>query len=353
MDGGKIIGQGTYGCVFQPALLCKKKKIPLSKVGKLTSESDVSAESNAYKVLSKIKDSQYYFLLPETDLTCVPKILDNQVDNDISKCEFIKHANPDEKVVQLAMPYGGKDLYSVSLSQKDHLDFFQYFKHILEAGSLMLLNGFIHYDIYARNILIDKHNIPRLIDFGQSFLRKDISLETIFNRWKVLKPEASTTEPPEVTFLTAMYEPHHYSFEHTIKYIMPQKRIFNVIEKVLGVPVKSQINSLANFFKGSLAFQNRDYVKFWRLYYTGFDSWSIGVLFVQLLNKLMFSYNFIESAEWKLKKKVVLNILRKMTHANPKERIDCVEALAIFDPFNSVYQDYGMDWVERRREQRK
>lgn len=349
MNGGKIIGQGTYGCVFSPPLLCKKKMIPKSKVGKLASETDTQTELEAYKVLNKIHDYKSYFLLP--DDSCVPKVLDNQTDKDIVKCEFLKDS--DEKVIQMAMPYGGKDLYQTSISQKDHITFFHYFKHLLEAGSLMLLNGFIHYDIYAKNILIDNHNIPRLIDFGQSFLRKDISLETIFNRWKVLKPEESTTEPPEVTFLTAMYEPHHYSFEDTIKYIMPQKRIFNIIEKVLGVPVKQQINELANFFKGSLAFQNRDYVKFWRLYYTGFDSWAIGVLFVQILNKLIFSYNFIESAEWKLKKKVVLNILRKMTLSNPKERIDCVEALAMFDPFNSVYQNYGMDWVERRRAQRK
>jgi serine/threonine protein kinase len=353
MTGGKIVGQGTYGCVFQPPLLCKKKKIPRSKVGKLTSERDIKPELDAYDTLSKIKDYQYYFLLPEKDLTCVPKILENQIDNDLSKCDFIKEANPDEKVFQLAMPYGGRDLYSVSLSQKEHIDFFQYFKHLLEAGSLMLLNGFIHFDIYSKNILVDKHNIPRLIDYGQSFLRKDISLETIFTRWKVLKPENSTTEPPEITFLTAMYEPHHYSFEDTVRYIMPQKKIFNTIEKVLGVPVKTQINSLANFFKTSVAFQNRDYEKFWRLYYTGFDSWSIGVLFVQLLNKLIYSYNFIESSEWKLKKRIVLNILRKMTSSNPKERIDCVEALAIFDPFNSIYQEYGIEWVERRREQRK
>jgi len=251
------------------------------------------------------------------------------------------------------MPYGGKDLYSVSLSQKEEIDFFVYFRHILEAGALMLLNGFIHFDIYSRNVLIDKNNVPRLIDFGQSFSRKDISLKTIFERWKVLKPEESATEPPEITFLTAMYEPHHYSFEDTVKYIMPQKRIFSVIEKMLGVSVKQQIHELAKFFQNSLAFQNRDYEKFWRLYYVGFDSWSIGVMFVQLLNKLMFSYKFIESSEWKLKKKVVLNILRKMTHSNPKERIDCVEALAILDPFNSIYQEYGTDWVERRRAQRK
>ena len=353
LSGGKIIGQGTFGCVFQPPLVCKKKQIPNTMVGKITSERDETNESIAYKVLSKIHDSQYYFIIPNPQYTCIPKVINNQVDQDITKCDFIKESDPDEKVVQLAMPYGGKDLMSLTLGQKENIDFFQYFRHILEAGSLMLLNGFIHYDIYSKNVVIDRHNIPRIIDYGMSFLRKDISLETIQNRKQILNPERSATQPPEITFLTAIDEPNRYSFEDTVKYIMPQKRIFNMIEKILGVPVKQQINELATFFKGSLAFQNRDIEKFWRLYYTGFDSWSIGVMFVQILSKLIFSYKFIESSEWKLKKGVILTILRKMTNANPKERIDCVEALSILDPFNTIYQSHGLEWVERRRAQRK
>ena len=38
---------------------------------------------------------------------------------------------------------------------------------------------------------------------------------------------------------------------------------------------------------------------------------------------------------------------------NPKERIDCVEALSMLDPFNPIYEDYGVKWVEFRRKQRR
>jgi hypothetical protein len=44
MEGGRLIGEGTYGCVFQPPLLCKKKQIPKSKVGKLTLQEDMNRE---------------------------------------------------------------------------------------------------------------------------------------------------------------------------------------------------------------------------------------------------------------------------------------------------------------------
>jgi hypothetical protein len=42
-----------------------------------------------------------------------------------------------------------------------------------------------------------------------------------------------------------------------------------------------------------------------------------------------------------------------MLHTNPRERIDCVEALSMFDPMNDIYQDYGIEWVETRRKQKR
>ena len=70
MEGGRLIGEGTYGCVFQPPLLCKKKQILKSKVGKLTSEEDMIREVTAAKVLSKIKETKYYFLLTVLNRIC-------------------------------------------------------------------------------------------------------------------------------------------------------------------------------------------------------------------------------------------------------------------------------------------
>jgi hypothetical protein len=71
------------------------------------------------------------------------------------------------------------------------------------------------------------------------------------------------------------------------------------------------------------------------------------------LATLIYSYEFIESSEWKLKKGIVVEILKKMLHTNPKERIDCVEALAILDPVNEIYMKYGVEWVENRMKQRR
>jgi len=345
MEGGRLLGQGTYGCVFTPPLLCKKKDTLQNKVGKLTLEKDATKEYNAYIYLHKIKEFNNYFVLPET--ICSPKIIDNQYDKDINKCDFLKKTkHKDMKVKQLTMRFGGIDLESIK-----HIHFFSLFSQLLEAGSLLILNHLVHYDIYSKNILVDSQGVSRIIDFGQSFHVNEISEESIMDRWKVLGP-GYAAEPPEVTFLTAMDKYNQYTFEETVLEVMPNKKILFTIEKVLGIPFQTQVKKLVTFFQTSLAYQNKDYVKLWKLYYTGFDSWAIGCILVEQLYKLYYSYEFIESNEWKLKKGVVVDILKKMVATNPKERIDCVEALSMYDPFNEIIEKYGTEWLEKRRLQR-
>ena len=348
MEGGRLIGQGTYGCVFNPPLLCKRKQMSKGKVGKITVQEDLEKEINASKILSKIKEAKDYFIL--TDSFCTPKILENQVDKDIDKCRFFSRVY-ESNLKELSMPYGGLDLYQYTLQQKQ-ISFFTLMKHLLEAGSLMVLHGFVHYDIHSANILIDKFGIPRIIDFGQSFSVNQISLDTIFQRWKVLTPDYSA-EPPEVTVLTAIDNDNDYGVEEALYQVLPQKKILKLIEKLLDIPVKEQIKSLEYFFNTSSAIKNFNLEKVWKLYYPGFDSWAIGCLLLEYISKLIYSYEFVESSEWKLKKKNVINILQRILHTNPKERIDCVEALSMFDPMNDIYQDYGVEWVEARRKQRK
>jgi hypothetical protein len=347
MEGGKLIGQGTYGCIFNPPLLCKKKQFDKGDIGKITTIKDTKLEMNAFKILQSIKESDHYFILP--DASCSPRIINNQVESDINKCKIIRDEEH-SKLKQISMEFGGKDLSRFNLKSKDSISFFTLMRHLLEAGSLMVLHGFIHYDIHSGNIVINKDNVPKLIDWGQSFSKNEISLESISERWKELTPEYSA-EPPEVTFATALYD--DYKFEEALLEVMPKKKVFYTIEKILGISIKTQITNLAIFCKTSQAFKTKDIVKLWNLYYPGFDSWSIGVVLLETLNVLMFSYEFIESSEWKLKKVIVVDILKRMLHTNPKERIDCVEALSMLDPVNEIYMKYGVEWVENRMKQRR
>lgn len=344
MNGGKMINKGTYGCIFDKPLLCNnEKQLPKGKLGKITDIDDANTELLAYTILHPIKESKDYFILPEK--SCIPS--DLQTDNDVNKCLKNLHTTNLKGMKQISIPFGG-----TSLSAKGNVPFFVLMKHLLEAGSLMLLHGFVHYDIYSNNVVIDKFGIPRLIDYGQSFAVKDISTDTIKGRWKELSPKYAV-EPPEVTLLTAIDAHNQYTVGEAFSEVMPNKTVFYTIEKLLGISVHNQILNLMQFTKESQAFQKFDLIKLWKLYYPGFDSWAIGVLLLEHLDKIKYSYEFVESAEWKLKRTIVVDILKKMVHTNPKHRIDCVEALNMLDPFNDIYVTYGVEWLKAKKIQRR
>jgi hypothetical protein len=53
MEGGALIGQGTFGCVFSKPLLCKSKKPFKGKatnVGKISEAIDIENEILAAKI---------------------------------------------------------------------------------------------------------------------------------------------------------------------------------------------------------------------------------------------------------------------------------------------------------------
>jgi len=347
MEGGKYIGKGAFACVFQGPLLCKKKQLSKAGVGKITAREDVVPELHAYTVLHKIDEVNNYFIISNS--ACTPRELEEQVDPEVKKCHLLNNTKLGD-LAQLGMPYGGIKLSTLHLRGNNRVNFFILMRQLLEAGSLMLLHGFVHYDIHYGNIIIDKYNTPRIIDYGQSFSIDQISDETIGDRRKEIDP-SHPVEPPEITFLTCITK--GYTFEETLINIIPNKLVLYKIEKILGTSVKKQIASLATFLKNSNAFLTHDNVKFWKLYYPAFDSWSIGVLLLQYLEKFFISYEFTESSEWKLKHVIIYDVLRKMTLANPKDRIDCVEALNMLDPFNDIYLKYGVKWLTAKKIQRR
>ena len=50
---------------------------------------------------------------------------------------------------------------------------------------------------------------------------------------------------------------------------------------------------------------------------------------------------------------MVKTVLRGMLRTSPRERLDCVEALAMYDPTNElVTGDDGRVWLEKKRAQK-
>ena len=86
MNGGELIGQGSYGCVFDPPLLCENSNVrPKDKVSKLLEKKDAAAEIRENNKINKI-DPKFKWHL-KSDKSCIPKI--PAASDYISDCDII------------------------------------------------------------------------------------------------------------------------------------------------------------------------------------------------------------------------------------------------------------------------
>jgi serine/threonine protein kinase len=332
MEGGALIGEGGYGCVFDKPLVCRDGR-HFKGVGKVSIPSDAQTELMASLYLSKIPEATDYFVLATAGSACKPAAIGKQTDTaGVQKCEIIQKETMNG-LIQYTMPYGG-------VSIKTHLQFRQkgfrleeFAKHLLEGGALLALNGFIHYDIHMSNILIQK-DTPRLIDFGMSFSAKSISHSVLEDRWKVFSPEFDF-EPPEVTCITGTRK--EMSFQETLLEILNKRRIIRQAEVVLGLPRKRQLREFIHFWNSSLAVKRQDAPAFFKLYWPSFDAWSLGVVILMMYMSIGYHNSSIKE------------VLRGLLLIDPRRRLDCVEALELLDPENRIVNSpAGKAWLKEK-----
>ena len=345
LRGGALLGEGTYGCIFNPPLLCKDEtKLNKSKLGKITGPDDFLIEMEASKVLSPLKLP--YFILPDPGSACIPDM--KQRDKDISKCKIIKRKSDLETVIQFTMPHGGKTLYKrivdFDLLKGTTTTYFDVFLQLLEAGAYLLANNYVHFDISINNVVISEKGQVSLIDFGQSFSPKAITPDILSLRRKVYDP-ISATEPPEITLTQAPDGDY-------ITDIIKNKTIFSSVTRTLGVRSIEQATELRTFWESSRVVEKKDWLALWKLYWPTFDSWGIGGCLLEALQPLLFKKDFVESALWKSRGPTIKSILRGMLEANPRKRLDCIEALKLYDPDNAWFEMHGTTWIETREAQR-
>jgi hypothetical protein len=196
--GGKAIASGGFGCLFKPALKCKKllnvsESVELDidnsekYVSKLMTQKNAFSEYNEImkikQLLKNIPNYKNYFLINGFSI-CEPSPLSSSDLEDFSKCSSLKkkeytEENINSKISELAilnMPFGG---IPVDNFLKTH--FTQQFLLLLNKSLIdLLVNGIVpmnnlgiyHCDIKDSNVLvnIDESGIQtRLIDWGLSF----------------------------------------------------------------------------------------------------------------------------------------------------------------------------------------
>jgi hypothetical protein len=216
-------------------------------------------------------------------------------------------------------------------------------RQLLEIGAFFVVHGFIHNDLHGNNIVLDKAFRPRTIDFGRSYIHNKITSTLIGELDADYNPALGQISPET-------------SAEHGIKDGIPLTTILDDLqkkkpalewgEKILGLSRKQQIAEFRRFWATSKAVQTGDWSEFYRLYWPVQDSWAIGNNLLQILRRMNISN---ESPEWAQKKEIVKQVLRGLLHTSPKLRMDCMQALAIYDPTNDLVSgSSGKAWLEKK-----
>lgn len=360
MKGGFLRGQGTYGCVFQPTLLCRGSKNPkdADKVGKITSYQDAKNELEFGKYLHTVEGFDKYVITVDPK-SCIPRAKSRQTDKDLDKCEFSQDLDL-KTTVQIIMPWGGYSLNRVNLDPSN-FDFFKFAEDMLAAAAFLTVNDTCHFDLSSLNVLMGSEKLPKIIDFGFAFRPSKIDLETLNFRWRVIDYEYNT-ETPEVTLMLVAHRDD--SIEEAIQEMKMKKSILQGLHDICDVSRDTWANDLRQWSKTSQSFQQGDWLKCWQTYWPGFDSWGVGVILLNILEAQLHFHSFHTSSQWKTRGPLIKTVITGLCRAHPAYRIDCVEALNIFTngkhplilpPPSGADESYynGYSWIQEKQVVRK
>ena len=194
--GTKLISQGTFGCIFYPAIECdgsiSKNKKYASKLVK-NNKTDLN-EYLIGKIIKRIKLYEYYYA-PVTNMCSINLAKIDKRERDM--CKIIRDKkgmgmNASSSSLESTSSYAVMKIpfiENISIidyfthpdtDKKEILTYILYsYDYLLQNIETLNKNGIIHFDLKLSNILIEKSKkIPIIIDFGLSIPLDDIRHET-------------------------------------------------------------------------------------------------------------------------------------------------------------------------------
>ena len=226
--GGKLVGQGTYGCVFRPMIPCKgNNKRRKGYVSKVMTKNEAESEYNETKEIDRIDPhGEFHLLGPE--ICDIDKKHHNEPG--MNNCIPIRGVNK-ANIGILQYRDGGTDLYNFLNTVKKDKDMkFEITKKLLRGLrtffiglDIMWKNKYIHSDIKPQNMVINPETmICKYIDFGL-FTRMD-NLDNI----DFMFTELYFPHPSELLYIK-LYNGKHVSPEQ-----------FNVVVNAIHNDVKQE-----------------------------------------------------------------------------------------------------------------
>jgi serine/threonine protein kinase len=331
-----LLQEGVYGCIFTSKLHCKKNSVVVVdpskdirkgiKVNKLLLIGEADTEISISKRINKIPYANHYFIVSES--ICEPAA--KQTEAGLNKCTIVEgHSLTDFRI--LSIPYGGVDMkqYKPDVSR---FSLTYFFSHLVEAGALMNLFGIVHSDLHEGNVVMDSHGVPRIIDFNISLYI--LHREDIMRKLSHLHNLDIVQESPDCVLINAIQSGMEaYSVMESIS---AKKKGLSDITSILAYSQSEMKKDLYEFYRQSESAQSGKLMEWFDSHWHTIDSWSIAYMIIQRWKTMLVFPSFMKKLEDDSKKDRMVGVLRKMLHVNPFKRIDCVQALAEWNPSHHI-----------------
>jgi hypothetical protein len=345
--GGSLYDEGGYGCVFTPPLLCAGEKgagagagreAGTGRLDKLMKQEEAEKEYRVAQLIQQIPLWRQYMSVPEG--ICTPAPLSRQTDPAIGDCKLVGKT-PLGKMRLLRLTFAGLPLSQLKLNISS-FSFYEFMVHLLEGASLLSLFGIVHRDLHLGNVLVDRANVPRIIDFNLAVSVRDLSAAASFMH-HMYAPDLLQVSP-DWCLVNAIAQGKDGM--RTMDDMFRRNTFYKTIQSVLGISEMDQRETLQTFYEKSRSLQSGSVDLWFKSYWRVIDSWSIGAMLAHVLSKLMLWPSF-QSTDYRTHKDTILAVLRRMTSFSPLERIDSVQALAMLNPDSYVLRKYGGAWLDK------
>lgn len=315
-----FLDKGSFGCAFSPPLPCRRRKSFQGRhVGKVLKKRNAEIELSIGELVRAIPGWSRYFIVQELDACSERNFARLRRDYE-SQCRIYKLAS-DDSLTQLLSPYGGSTFHSISFSGS--FDYLGALRHMLEAIEKLQVQGICHYDISERNVLVDANGVFRIIDFGSAFQPDFLTEKNIWRHIYSFSPDYST-QPPELSVQNGLIDKLDLSY--CVNHTIDMKKEMKLIQTYLNLPVEAQRKNLFTFWQTEKAYQNDSWIPFFQAYWTRWDSWAIGILFLKLLHRLFLIPTF-QTFTWERHQDKIRRILIGLLNTNPLKRYTASEAL--------------------------
>lgn len=343
MNGGKIINEGAYGCIYNPALKCSANKQTYTyrktKIHKLQIHNEYAEnELKIGKIIHALPDYQKRFSpLYSKNEACTKVTIKQFKNGTLTDCAMMTKQNPTTKVMLLEGNYinDGVSIEEYVDSLTNECDILhtlnRIFLYVVESIQVMVKNQIVHFDLRNPNIVYDKAvNLPIVLDFGISFHVADMLND--YERVFIAYSPKYYIYPPEVLlvshFIFNKNEDIQYSVSKVYEDCIQNKLYTDLLPEKYRESYKKELTHFFETLQENKSVESMLQTYSTENYYQTWDVYMFCIFFLKLIHNE--SNEYIEELQF---------LCYQCLHPNPRERPILEDILIHTEKIENMFRD--------------